>query len=70
VGRPPVAELTPTELRCLRAASYGLRADETAEALGLTFDAVRMQLRHARRKLAAKNTAHALAIAMRHGLIS
>jgi DNA-binding CsgD family transcriptional regulator len=69
LARLPSVELTAMELRCLLYASHGLEADETATVRGVALETVRGQLKQARRKLAAKNTAHAVAIALRAGLI-
>jgi DNA-binding CsgD family transcriptional regulator len=65
-GKP----LTSTELKCLLAASHGMRAEETAELLGMSWATLKTHMQNTRRKLAAKNTAHAIAIATREGLIS
>lgn len=62
--------LTRSELLALGAASHGLGWREAADALGWTPETVRSVLQDARRKLAAKNTAHAVALAMRQRLLS
>lgn len=67
--RRPV-ELSPSELLVLRSISHGLSVSETATAFGWSFMSVSEQLRSARRHLAAKNTAHAIALAFRHGLLT
>lgn len=61
--------LTPAERRCLTAAAAGLRRNETATALGLSPHTVDRQLTTARRRLRAKNTTHAVAEALRQGMI-
>ena len=68
VMEPPRA-LTPLEARYLFAASVGMGEQETAAVFGVTVDTVRKSLRRTRRVLVAKNTTHAVAIALRRGLI-
>lgn len=63
------ADLTGPELMALRCAANGLTGDETAEVLCKSRETVKTQLQDVRMKLAAKNTAHAVAIAVRHRLI-
>jgi len=65
------AELVATaqQLKTLHYTSHGLRERECAEAMGITVDGVKTNLTRARRNLRAKNTAHAVAIALRLGLI-
>ena len=63
------AELSDEERAYLVAASHGLTYSETGEVLGRSDETVQSELKHARRKLAAKNTTHAVAIALRRGLI-
>ena len=60
---------TPAELAALNAVSRGLTAGMAAEVLGISPYTVQRQLKAARRKLAAKNTTHAVAIAMRQQMI-
>lgn len=68
-AEPVPGELSATERAAIQAASHGLNADEAAEVLGLTFESLKHAQKYARRKLAAKNTTHAVAIALRRGLI-
>jgi DNA-binding CsgD family transcriptional regulator len=68
-ARPERRDLTATEVEILRWASHGLTDQMTAEAMGRSLDTVKNSGRAARAKLAAKNTAHAVAIALRLGLI-
>lgn len=65
----PGDRLTPAESRCLQAASRGLEVTEAAVLLGIAPDTVKTHLKHARRRLRAKNTAHACCEAIRFGLI-
>ncbi len=60
---------SPAELRALEGLSYGLTRGMFAELYGLSSETVASQLRSARFKLAAKNSTHAVAIAIRRGLI-
>jgi DNA-binding CsgD family transcriptional regulator len=61
--------LSPAEKRCLTAAAAGLRRRESGVVLGLSPHTVDRQLTTARRRLRAKNTTHAVASAIRQGLI-
>lgn len=63
-------DLSPAELDALRACSHGLTAAMAGELLAKEAETVKTQLKHARLKLGAKNTAHAVAIALREGLIT
>ena len=69
VPHPHRGELTPRELEVLAYLSHGLRLGDIARERGVTFHTVRDQARSARDRLAAKNLPHAVAIALRHGLI-
>lgn len=57
------------ELSALRCLAHGLTPRMAAEALGVTPDTVRSHLVTARIKLSAKNSTHAVAAAIRAGLI-
>lgn len=57
-------------LRVLNAISHGLNEQEAAIVLGSTYHAVHSHMMDARRALAAKNQVHAIARALRFGLIS
>lgn len=63
------SELTATELACLRGLSHGLTTGGVADLTGRGAETVKTQLRSARYKLAAKNSTHAVASAIRQGLI-
>ena len=70
VGRKGIRyDPTPAELGCLRAASVGLDAHESGVVLGIGHETVKSHLANARRKLRAKNTCHAVALAIRASLI-
>jgi len=64
-----VTALTPAELRALGAVVDHGYSTIAARAIGLTPHTLSDQLKMARRKLGAKNTTHAVAIAIRQGLI-
>lgn len=61
--------LTGPEIQVVECLSYGLTTEMAGEVLGRAPDTVREQLRVARAKLGAKNQAHAVALALRQGLI-
>jgi DNA-binding CsgD family transcriptional regulator len=61
--------LTPEQRHCLSASAAGLHLNEAAEALGLGPYTVQRHLLHARLLLTAKNPTHAVANALRLGLI-
>ncbi len=63
-------QVTAAELRALEGFSHGLGRTGTADALGVTLETVKTLTVRARRKLQAKDTTHAVAIAIRRGLIS
>ena len=60
---------TEAELGCLRAASVGLSLKDSGVVLGISAETVHSHLKRARLKLRAKNTCHAVALAIRAGLI-
>ena len=64
------ARLTQRELFVLKIALDGRTADEIANVLGLGMETVRSHLKKARTKLGARNSAHAVAEAMRQFLIA
>lgn len=61
--------LTYSELRALSVLSYGLTVPMAAELLGLSEETVSRQLASARRRLGAKNSTHAVALAIRRGVL-
>jgi DNA-binding CsgD family transcriptional regulator len=61
--------LSTGEVRALQMLSDGLRLPTIARVLGLSVWTVRTQLKFGRRKLSAHNPAHAVALALRAGLI-
>lgn len=61
--------LTTVEVANLRWFSHGLHRADVARARCVSEETVKSQIDSARMKLGAKTTAHAVAIALRHGLI-
>ena len=61
---------TARELQVLQHLADGLTTDAVAKELFLAPATVRSYAEHAMRKLAARNRVHAVAIALRLGLIS
>ena len=61
--------LSPAQLEALQLAAYGHTRASTAELLMLHPETVNNHLCDARAKLGAKNTAEAVAIGVRKGLI-
>ena len=68
-NRPTRRQPTPAEARLLTCLSHGMDRRGAAAALGLSLETVKTQLVTARRRLAAKTTAHACSIAIRNGWI-
>lgn len=66
---PLRAHLYPAELEVIRYLSHGLGVDDIARLRYVSPNTVRKQVKTARQRLAAKTAAHAVAIALRHGLI-
>lgn len=60
---------TPAETRVLVCISHGMTVRMAADSIGVSYNTAHDQLRDARRRMAAKNTAHAVAIACRNGWI-
>ena len=62
--------VTAAEARSLQMISYGLTYSMAAELLGLSTHTIRDQVRSARHRLGAKNATHAVALAIRAGVIT
>lgn len=62
-------QLTETETRYLRDLSHGLDMGDIARLYSVRLDTVRDAFRRVRRVLGAKSREHAVAIALRQGLI-
>ena len=62
-------ELSGQDVRALRLAAEGMTYGEAAKKAGIGVETIRKQMKIARRKLGARNTAHAVAIAIRKGVI-
>lgn len=69
IREPQRLSASAREIEVLRYHSHGLTQEQCADALGIGAESVKTHMAEARRKLAAKNTAHAVAIALRLGLI-
>ncbi len=67
---PPTYRLTPKQKRILEAAALGLQLKEIGELHGIKLFTVREHLVRIRKRLGARNTTHAVAIAMKMSLIS
>jgi DNA-binding CsgD family transcriptional regulator len=65
----PTSVVSRRELDTLRASSHGLVGQEVAALLGIGEESVKSYLTSARRKLRAKNTTHAVALAIRAGIL-
>jgi DNA-binding CsgD family transcriptional regulator len=65
-----VHSLTPPERQALSLAARGYSAKESAQALGKSPETIKAQLGIARLKLGAKNSTHAVVIALNDGLIA
>lgn len=63
------AQLTPREIAVLRSLSVGKHMAEIATGLGLGEETVKSHLSKAQRKLGVRNRTHAVAQAMRNGII-
>jgi DNA-binding CsgD family transcriptional regulator len=61
--------LAPSEVRVMRLTAEGYTATKIAKELRVQPQTVKSQQRVARRKLGARNTLHAVVIAMREGVI-
>ena len=62
--------LTDEEVETLTCYSHGLERPHVADVLGVSPETVKSRVVTARRKLAAKNVTHAVAVAFRIGLIA
>ena len=65
----PSLNLAPSEIRAIQLAAAGLTVQEAADHAGISPESQKAQLTLARQKLGAKNTAHAVAIAIRAGIL-
>ncbi len=64
-----IETITTRELTALQLMSHGHDYQETGREMGVNKETVKTTLARARRKLGAKNTTHAVAIALREGMI-
>ena len=63
-------QLSPREAACLRWKAHGKSDSEIADILGVAVSTIRFHLENARTRLDAMNTTHAVALAIRAGLIN
>lgn len=68
-NRGQTLNLAPSEVRVMKLTAEGYTATKIAKELRLQPETVKFQQRIARRKLGARNTLHAVVIAMREGVI-
>lgn len=61
--------LTPGQTRVVEALSHGLGYSGAAEVLGMSEHTVQTHVKRAMRSMRAKNQAHLVAEALRHGMI-
>ena len=66
---PKVRALRPSQTRVLSLVAEGMTAGVVADELGLSHFTVRDHLKAIHAELGARNSAHAVAIAVRHQLI-
>jgi DNA-binding CsgD family transcriptional regulator len=66
----PKLRLSPGETRVLAYAAAGYSVPQSARLLERSPETLKEQLKNAREKLGARNTTHAVAIAIRRGLIA
>jgi DNA-binding CsgD family transcriptional regulator len=64
-----IPDLTAREVEVLRFSAHGNTYIEIAEALQISSRTVRFFLENARQKLGCRNTTHAVAFALQHGII-
>lgn len=62
-------KLSPRELDVVRALSHGMDNQMVADLYGLSRETVKSHVKRAMGKLAAKNRAHLVAVALRAGMI-
>jgi DNA-binding CsgD family transcriptional regulator len=67
--RNATLDLAPQQRAALTLTAIGLSGPEAATAMGISHETIRSHLKKARERLGASNTAHAVAIAVRHELI-
>lgn len=65
----PSLELTPFEIRCLCMFAEGGTYASVGRRLGISAETVKSTLKSVRERLGAKNTTHAVALAIRTGTI-
>jgi DNA-binding CsgD family transcriptional regulator len=68
-GDDPVS-LDQSEIEVLEGAALGVTVNKMAEAAGVTYSIIEVRLAKARAKLNARNTTHAVVLAIKAGLIA
>lgn len=66
---PQVPVLSPREREVLALLAQGFKGPQIAERLGISPDTVRTHIENAMQRLEARTRVHAIAIALRHGLV-
>jgi DNA-binding CsgD family transcriptional regulator len=66
----PTLTLNYTDKRAMGMAASGYTVQECADMLGLGFETIKHQRKHAMQRLGAKNMPHAIAICFRSGILS
>ena len=66
---PPAPALTARERQCMEFVASGLSDAQIAERLGISWSTAHFHVERARRKLGARNRAHAVAVAVRQRLV-
>ena len=61
--------LSPREVQCLSGVAEGLKNEEIAKSLKISGPTVALHLQNAKRKLGAITREHAVALALRKGLL-
>jgi LuxR family transcriptional regulator len=69
IDMAPPSNLTRAELEVLRMVKSGMKLREIAERLRITEGAIKQRLKNARAKLGARNSSHAVSLAVAAGLI-
>ena len=64
-----VEKLSVREIEVLRYIAAGFTAKEVGVKLGIALDTIKTHIAGIRRKLKAKNSAHAVALAFRQGIL-
>jgi DNA-binding CsgD family transcriptional regulator len=66
----PTLDLSPRQVQILKALAQGATYPTAAERFGIGEESIKTQAKLIREKLGARNTTHAVAIAIREGVIT